>query len=79
MLNASYQVCIYFHPELTDSENHSPLYFHTCPKILDVKMGQLLMNLLVEPINSLDPTHDTRFDVWFHKLIVHAANDYNRT
>ena len=66
-----------FDPDLPDTEDHAPIKFSVCTKTVDVKLGQALMNLLLEP-GDLEGTDDTKFDLWMHTLVAHACNDYNR-
>ena len=52
--------------------------FSACFQMLKVNLTPDVMNRLLEPVN-LDDQQVSLFDVWFHKLVVHACKDYNRS
>jgi len=56
----------------------APLMFSACFQMLKVNLTPDVMNRLLEPVN-LDDQQVSLFDVWFHKLVVHACKDYNRS
>jgi hypothetical protein len=62
------------HRQLAASERQ-PLRISTCAKQLEVTLDPEVQNLLLEETHSSDA--DPVFDLWFHKLIATAADDYN--
>ncbi|KAF8318314.1 hypothetical protein F5887DRAFT_1073440 [Amanita rubescens] len=55
------------------ASERQPLRISTCLKKLEVNLDPDVQNLLLEPVVSGVPV----FDLWFHKIVATAANDYN--
>jgi hypothetical protein len=45
--------------------------------MLTVNLTPDVMNLLLQPV-KLHDQQVSQFDMWFHKQVMHARNNYNR-
>jgi hypothetical protein len=54
-----------------------PLKFSVCFHMLTINLTSDVMNLLLEPV-KLHDQQVSQFDMWFHKQVMHACNNYNR-
>jgi hypothetical protein len=62
----------------TWASNEPVVYFHVCFSSVDVYVNDWLVEILIED-STLDSSVTTRFDLWWHAIIVQRGGFYNRT